>query len=88
MSSAETLHSVNYNMVDGRSMETELSAMGQIVLWVVFLCMFVSFLSFFCLMRAMDPAKRLFHVYSTTIVGFASTAYLYMALGTTECCTL
>jgi len=59
----------------------ELSGTAQTILWVVFCCMFGSFLYFYGLFRLAEPGKRLFHVYTTAIVGFASTAYFYMALG-------
>lgn len=60
----------------------EMPPFAHLVLWVVFGCMFTSFCAFYVMYRTGTPGKRLFHVYSTAIVGFASTAYLFMALGT------
>ena len=59
----------------------ELTETAQLALWVVFACMFGSFCYFYMLFRQMPSGKRIFHAYTAAIVGFASTAYLFMALG-------
>lgn len=59
----------------------DIPGFANTVLWVGFGCMFASFLYFYGLLRSAAPGKKLFHVYTCGIVGFASTAYLFMALG-------
>jgi bacteriorhodopsin len=62
-------------------MASDLSETASLLLWIGFICMFGSFLVFYSMLRATAPGKRLFHVYTCAIVGFAATAYLWMALG-------
>jgi bacteriorhodopsin len=59
----------------------DLSNLAELFLWIGFFCMFGSFLIFYGMLRATTPGKRLFHAYTCGIVGFAATAYLFMALG-------
>jgi bacteriorhodopsin len=63
-------------------MSSDLSDTDKILLWIGFSAMFGSFVIFYAMLRTTAPGKRLFHVYTCAIVGFASTAYLWMALGT------
>jgi bacteriorhodopsin len=62
-------------------MANDLSDTAQIFLWIGFSAMFGSFAIFYRMLRATTPGKRLFHTYTCAIVGFAATAYLWMALG-------
>jgi bacteriorhodopsin len=62
-------------------MATDLSETATLFLWIGFFAMFGSFLVFYTMLRATAPGKRLFHIYTCAIVGFAATAYLWMALG-------
>jgi len=62
-------------------MAEELSSTDYTVLWVSFACMFFSFVVFYITLKMQPVGKRLFHAYTCGIVGFASTAYLFMALG-------
>jgi bacteriorhodopsin len=63
----------------------DLSNLAMLFLWIGFFCMFGSFLIFYSMLRATAPGKRLFHAYTCGIVGFAATAYLFMALGKCRC---
>jgi hypothetical protein len=63
-------------------MANDLSETAEAFLWIGFAIMFSSFTIFYAMLRTTAPGKRLFHVYTCSIVGFASTAYLWMALGT------
>jgi bacteriorhodopsin len=63
------------------NMANDLSNTAEVFLWVGFSVMFGSFLIFYGMLRTTAPGKRLFHIYTCAIVGFASTAYLWMALG-------
>jgi bacteriorhodopsin len=63
-------------------MANDLSETDEALLWIGFAIMFSSFTIFYAMLRTTAPGKRLFHVYTCAIVGFASTAYLWMALGT------
>jgi len=65
-------------------MAEELSSTDYTVLWVSFACMFFSFVVFYITLKMQPVGKRLFHAYTCGIVGFASTAYLFMALGKIE----
>eukprot|EP00979_Chaetoceros_neogracilis_P002346 scaffold409_cov295-Chaetoceros_neogracile.AAC.16 len=58
-----------------------LDSIASLALWVAFACMFSSFIYFYCLFRKATPGKRIFHVMTTAIVGFAATSYFFMALG-------
>jgi bacteriorhodopsin len=62
-------------------MADDLSNTAEIFLWLGFTAMFGSFVVFYRMLRATAPGKRLFHTYTCAIVGFASVAYLFMALG-------
>jgi bacteriorhodopsin len=62
-------------------MANDLSDTAEIILWIGFSAMFGSFVVFYRMLRATTPGKRLFHTYTCAIVGFAATAYLWMALG-------
>ena len=63
-------------------MSNDLSETAEVFLWIGFAAMFGSFTIFYAMLRTTAPGKRLFHVLTCAIVGFASTAYLWMALGT------
>jgi len=58
-----------------------LDSIASLALWVAFACMFSSFIYFYCLFRKATPGKRIFHVMTTAVVGFAATSYFFMALG-------
>merc|ERR1712224_269019 len=60
---------------------SEFSSSDSFVQYVAFACMFASFLVFFVQMKRSPVGKRLYHAYTCGIVGFASVAYLIMALG-------
>jgi bacteriorhodopsin len=62
-------------------MANDLSNTAELFLWIGFCAMFGSFLVFYGMLRATAPGKRLFHTYTCGIVGFAATAYLFMAFG-------
>jgi bacteriorhodopsin len=62
-------------------MANDLSSTAELFLWTGFTAMFGSFLVFYSMLRATAPGKRVFHNYTCAIVGFAATAYLWMALG-------
>lgn len=62
-------------------MAEDLSNLAELFLWIGFFCMFGSFLVFYGMLRSTAPGKRLFHAYTCGIVGFAATAYLFMAFG-------
>ena len=62
-------------------MAEDLSNAAEIFLWIGFTAMFSSFVAFYAMLRTTAPGKRLFHNYTCGIVGFAATAYLWMALG-------
>jgi bacteriorhodopsin len=63
-------------------MSNDLSETAEVFLWIGFAAMFGSFTIFYAMLRTTAPGKRFFHVLTCAIVGFASTAYLWMALGT------
>jgi bacteriorhodopsin len=62
-------------------MADDLSNTAEIFLWLGFFAMFGSFVVFYAMLRTTAPGHRLFHNYTCGIVGFAATAYLWMALG-------
>jgi bacteriorhodopsin len=62
-------------------MAEDLSNTAEIFLWIGFTAMFSSFVVFYAMLRTTPPGKRLFHNYTCAIVGFAATAYFWMALG-------
>jgi bacteriorhodopsin len=62
-------------------MANDLSHTDEILLWIGFSAMFGSFVVFYAMLRTTAPGSRLFHTYTCAIVGFAATAYLWMALG-------
>jgi len=57
------------------------SSTDAIIQYVAFFCMIGSFITFFILLKKTPPGKRLYHAYTCGIVGFASVAYLFMAVG-------
>jgi bacteriorhodopsin len=59
----------------------DISNTAKIFLWLGFSAMFSSCVVFYAMLRTTAPGKRLFHNYTCAIVGFAATAYLWMALG-------
>jgi bacteriorhodopsin len=63
------------------TMDNDLSNTAEIFLWLGFSAMFGSFVVFYAMLRTTAPGNRLFHNYTCAIVGFAATAYLWMALG-------
>lgn len=62
-------------------MAQEVSVLDQVLLGIVFACMFVSFCVFYSMYRKAPAGNKTFHAYTCGIVGFASTAYLFMTLG-------
>lgn len=57
------------------------SETDSLIQYVAFFCMFASFIIFFVQLKASPSGERLYHAYTCGIVGFASTAYLFMATG-------
>jgi sensory rhodopsin len=49
--------------------------------FVAFWCMFASFIAYFIELKKEESGKRIYHAYTCGVVGFASVAYLIMALG-------
>jgi bacteriorhodopsin len=62
-------------------MANDLSNAAEIFLWIGFSAIFSSFVVFYAMLRTTAPGKRFFHNYTCAIVGFAATAYFWMALG-------
>ena len=64
------------------TMVESLSKQDIAIQFVAFFCMFISFIVFFIQMKKTAAGSRTYHAYTCGIVGFASVAYLFMALGT------
>jgi bacteriorhodopsin len=62
-------------------MANDLTPAAEMFLWIGFTAMFSSFVAFYAMLRTTAPGKRVFHNYTCGIVGFAATAYFWMALG-------
>jgi len=69
------------NNTDTMTMVESLSKQDIAIQFVAFFCMFISFIVFFIQMKKTAAGSRTYHAYTCGIVGFASVAYLFMALG-------